>query len=115
MQKRFRRSWLWATVLLAVVVGAAYLRVPPRISQANFKRIEIGMTDEEVRSVLGEPYTTYPPRAGPHTTVWKQWCDDDDNAIFVMLIDGLVTNKGFRHTDLSFVELMKRRLRARWP
>jgi outer membrane protein assembly factor BamE (lipoprotein component of BamABCDE complex) len=58
MQKLSRRSWLLATVLLVVVVGAGYLLVAvqgTRISQASFDRLEVGWSAQQVRDLLGEP------------------------------------------------------------
>ena|SRR5438552_749069 len=53
---RRRILWLGAVLLLAVIVGAWFLVPRSRITQANFERIHKGMSEEEVRAILDEPY-----------------------------------------------------------
>jgi hypothetical protein len=53
---RRRILWLSAVLLLAVVVGVAWLLLPrSQITRANFDRIQEGMNWEEVWDMIGPP------------------------------------------------------------
>jgi hypothetical protein len=51
-----RTFWLSAATLLVAVVASAWVVMPrSRITQANFDRIQKGMTRAEVKRILGPP------------------------------------------------------------
>ena len=58
MRWLLKRWWFWAgALLLSVAIADGYFLFPPvgndRITQANFDRIQDGMTFEEVIGILG--------------------------------------------------------------
>src|SRR5437016_4370965 len=108
-------------VLVALVAG--YLLIPideGPISQAACDKIQLGMSEEQVQEMLG-------PRTISVTCVWDEdakagriteigWGDEDGNIISVNFgATNRVTAKGFRRTDLSFLELMTRHIARRMP
>ena len=50
---RLRTLWFSAALLLAVVAGAWLLVPRSRITQANYDRIQEGMSDADVNAILG--------------------------------------------------------------
>jgi hypothetical protein len=55
-----KKRWLLATTILASVLGLvvlvlAQLTPQPGVTQANFRRLAVGMTEAEVNEILGEP------------------------------------------------------------
>ena len=132
MRWLLKRWWFWAVagfVLVAVMAG--YLLIPfeeARISQAKCDRIQLGMNPEQVDGLLGgQPWTVVNSEwrtlfdAGQRapTYAWT-FIDEDDRTITVNFNDSRrVTAKHFSPSQLSFFELMKRRIerrvRALWP
>jgi hypothetical protein len=55
---RRRTLWLSAVLLLATVVGASLFVPRSRITQANLDRIHNGMTEQEIKAIVGEPGPT---------------------------------------------------------
>ena len=47
--------WLSAVVMVVIVIAMACLSGGRGISQANFERIQQGMSEDEVTAILGEP------------------------------------------------------------
>jgi SmpA / OmlA family len=73
------KSWI-ATGMLAFAVGLAMTVVllwppPPGVTYANFSRIEKGMTREQVRALLGEPFE-------PQKT-WDQFTNQNDDIVMI--------------------------------
>jgi hypothetical protein len=58
MRTLLKRWWFWAVaVLVAAGIGVGALFVyagQTKLTQANFDRIQIGMTEQEVHDILGE-------------------------------------------------------------
>jgi outer membrane protein assembly factor BamE (lipoprotein component of BamABCDE complex) len=59
MRRLLKRWYFWLTVLvllpaLCIAIGVIYSGQTP-INQANFDRIQEGMSDEEVSAILGDP------------------------------------------------------------
>jgi len=129
MRWLLRRWWFWAgTGFILVAILAGYLVIPVsegRISQANCDRIQLGMTFEEVKSLLGEHCLAWPG------TLWVPnvvtWYDDLDDYFYGNHIDVTfkagwhddVLRKEFHRTELPFHVRLKhrieRRIRALWP
>jgi hypothetical protein len=103
-----KRWWFWLGIcFFHVAIAAGYLLLPlnpPRISQANFDKIQLGWTSDQVTELLG--CCSYSFRAHVDTTCWGE----DDNWIEISFNEGLVIGKQFIPTDLSAFELMKRRI-----
>jgi hypothetical protein len=118
MRKLLRRSWLWGPLLLAAVVGAGYLVVPvgeKQISQATCDTIQIGWSEEKVDELLPSSranYFAFVPSVG-EIGLGRYWEDDDDNVIVLWYRHARVSEKEFRPTTLSFIELAKRRVERR--
>jgi len=54
------RKWPWRmalTICLIAAIGAAlyFLRPTDPVSEENFERIQIGMTEDDVEAILGRP------------------------------------------------------------
>jgi hypothetical protein len=47
--------WLIAALLLVVVVGAWLFAPRSRITQTNYDRIDLGMSDREIEAIIGKP------------------------------------------------------------
>jgi hypothetical protein len=117
----WKRWWLWTFLpFLAILFG--YLLLPvsgPRISQANFDKIELGWSSDQVRDLLGEDYSIQPT---PNFAIWLvfEWEDEDNNLIWVRFHRvRQVAETGFAPSSLSLFERSKRRIerrsRALWP
>jgi hypothetical protein len=77
---------------MAFVVGAWFFVPRSRITQANFDRIETGMTQEEVTAVLG------PPNLGLTLGSFRPvaaWADGPDVITVTMDEDGRVSDKEY--------------------
>jgi hypothetical protein len=68
-------SWLLALVLLVcgVVVGYRASRAVPGVTQANYDRVEHGMTADEVRALLGPETDSKDVTGSPPQCVWLRW------------------------------------------
>src|SRR5437870_4371827 len=97
MPRLLKRWYVWALLLLAIVI-AGMLLVPfrGRITQANFDRINYGMTEAEVRDILGEPDCIWPDFVKTH--IWgvrgrNRICVtfDANGAVAVKLFRGVTT------------------------
>jgi hypothetical protein len=120
-----KRKWLLLFgVFVVAVLVAGYFLIPVgegRISQANCNKIQEGWRQRDVQELLGGD-TCYEIRR--HSTGWcltgMSWRDEDDNIIRVGYDSaGHVNDKRYTPTDLSFPELVKRRIQRRlkavWP
>ena len=119
MRWLLKRWWFWAgTGFMLVAVCAGYLLIPEgRISEASCDKIQIGMTFEQVTSLLGNRYLST-------SETLASWSDDEDfdgniiNVFFDVERDEVIKKK-FRPTKLPFHERLKRRIarriRALWP
>src|SRR5438132_13324580 len=126
MRTMFKRRWLWATTLLAAVVGVGYLLVPvreSRITQANCDRIQLGWTCEQVNALLGESLGGV-NRGGSLLLLDEEgkgdidisflWADDDENAIEVLFRgEWRVASKRYTVSTLSLAERVRRRIERR--
>jgi hypothetical protein len=60
LSPRLKRGLLAVAVLTTGVLGAVWLLWPePPISPANFRRIELGMTQAEIEAIIGLPPGVY--------------------------------------------------------
>jgi hypothetical protein len=67
---RRRTLWLSALLLPIIVCGVWFVAQRGRITQANFDRIQMGMSLAEVCALLGEP-----GEDGDCASGWCSWCD----------------------------------------
>jgi hypothetical protein len=108
-----KRWWFWLGIcFFHVAIAAGYLLIPlnpPRISQANFDKIQLGWTSDQVTELLGY----YSFSGGFRAQVDANWWGDDDNQIEIWFNEGLVTGKQFVPTKLSAFEQLKRRIEKR--
>ena|SRR5438105_14791002 len=128
MRWLLKRWWVWGGAgFILVMLSAGYLLIPVeerKISQASCDKIQVGMTKTQVDWILGETHVGWIYAFG-HGAKGFFWSDDDGNEIRVQfserfgVMNGVVEGKEFRPTELSFIELMKRRIerriRALWP
>jgi hypothetical protein len=88
-----RTFWLSAALLLAVVVGVAWVLVPrSRITQKNFDRIQEGMSKAEVYAILGHiefNFVWHDISLGGERHAWKA----GPNAIVVFFDEDKVCKK----------------------
>jgi hypothetical protein len=105
-------------VLILATLVSGYLLIPiedGNISQASCDRIQIGMSRAKLHELLDKH-----ARRGTVRVTESCWGDEEGNEIIVNFdLEGRVTKKRFVPTQLSFIELMKRRIqlrvRALWP
>jgi hypothetical protein len=130
MRWLLKRWWFWAgTPFMLVAVCVGYLVIPVgegRISQATCDKLQLGMTHEEVKSLLGNRCLGVAVSIEPPCAVtWFVDKDDefpDGNVIIVTFKlgwDDTVTRKEFRPAKVPFHVLLKRRIERRirtlWP
>ncbi len=115
MRGMIRRWWFWTgIVFFHIAIAAGYVLIPltpPRISQANFDKIKVGWTSDQVTELLG--YHSF--SEGFQFRDYSTWLGDDGNSIEISfessVNDGtLVIDKRFIPTELSAFEQMKRRI-----
>jgi hypothetical protein len=112
-----RKRLLLFGVFVVAVLAAGWLLIPfeaPRISQANFDKIQQGWSLEQVEELLGKGFMDSSRISG-----YVTWFDDDGNSIWVLLFDARVQSKAFKSTDRTFFQRTKgrveRRLQTLWP
>lgn len=105
--RRGPTKWVWLVILLLVVVAATALILLPsdRITPSTCARINNGMTEDEVVSVLGRlpdhqyhpwdkfPFLQPPPEIAPE---WEKCWEGQSGDIFIQFdAKGLVCASGF--------------------
>src|SRR6266446_3410731 len=104
MRWLLKRWWFWGGMLFMLVATCAgYLLIPveePRISQANYDKIRLGMTKKQVEHLLGETRDASVLSMGGSESAGVYWSDDDGNEIGVSFKDKVdaVTDKYFSPT-----------------
>src|SRR5579864_2948089 len=91
MRLRRRVLWLSAALLLAVVVGVGLFVPRSRITRENCERIRKGMSEEDVRAILGDSYRRI-PGPGVYYAVQCEWYNGP-NCIVVVFEGGATTYK----------------------
>ena len=106
MQSQLTLPALWAVAILAFV-GCSRSAAPapnPKVTQGNFDKVEIGMSMDEVKAILGKPWKVE-QSDGPNEFVtldgvqvraiyeWKLGSDVDTKAIDLGFKDGKVAVK----------------------
>gem|GEM_PF-833627 len=113
MHGLFMRWWFWLGIcFFHLAIAAGYLFIPlnpPRISQANFDKIQLGWTSDQVTELLG--YHSFSDGFRAH--VDASWWGEEDSRIEISFNDDLVIDKKFIPSSLSAFEQMKRRI-ERW-
>ena len=113
MRGLIKRWWFWLGIcFFHVAIAAGYMLIPlnpPRISQANFDKIQLGWTWEQVTELLGYDWFS----VGFRAHVDASWWEDDDNQIEISFNEGVVIGKQFIPTKLSAFEQMIRRIEKR--
>ncbi len=88
----------WPLALLAWLLILGLSGCESRITQANFNRIEIGMSIEEVHAILGSPSESSSINiagiSGTNST-WSHF----DTTITVQFLNGAVASKQFEKPD----------------
>jgi hypothetical protein len=135
MRTLLKRWWFWAgAAFIFAALLAGYLLIPVKqseISQANCDKIQLRMSEAQVREILGQAKRTSAtfifdevvedtvPAVRPTGMVFG---DEDGNAIFLSFgarrrlefgTTNCVTEKRFVPTELSIFEIMKRRIERR--
>jgi len=113
MRRLLRCGWFWLSViLLTLLLVGGFLLVASRhttaITQANCDKIVVGMAEEEVEALLGEPPSG---AAGANAVMGAFWLDDEDNMITVEFWGGKVVKKGFSEGHLSTLERIQKMIR----
>jgi hypothetical protein len=109
MKRIFKRRWLFlALVSLVLVIGVyVWLLALPhfgRINQANFDKIQIGMTKEAVKDLLGPESFSAPSdlRASAECYVYgNSYGILPTPSIDIWFVEGLVALKGYSTRDLG--------------
>ena len=78
-----RLVWIGGTLLLLFVAGCAalvFIPVPARFTLADYERVKMGMTVEEVEATLGpqvpDEKSVLGNRSNDLPPCWKAWGDD---------------------------------------
>jgi hypothetical protein len=72
------------------LVAFARLLPHPGVSEANFERVEIGMTEAEVEAIFGQP--PLDPTKVPFRE-HRFWMGEDRARVIIQFQDGVVTRK----------------------
>src|SRR6266481_3365096 len=104
----------FATALLLVLVAMSYLMLAePSVSSATCDRIQLGMTLQEVTTMLGGPADhcsslTY----AELLAIFLEWEDLEGNVLIVEFDNGRVAKKQFMASQLVMKERIKRKFQA---
>jgi hypothetical protein len=96
-QRRYLISAAILTACVCIAVSVlALMPSGPGVTKANFDRVEVGMTFDEVEAILGTQVSAL--AGGEGVSVWWR---DDGAAVFVRFnfVDGKVRDKEFRASD----------------
>jgi len=104
-----RRRWLWLLLLLPVAVGAIvfFNWRKSELNLANYNRVRVGMTRQQVQDLLGPPgnHATKPdsPTLKPADPTAIADCWNTDNGAVVIYYDasGRVTGSGAAGIPMS--------------
>jgi hypothetical protein len=91
--KKITRFFLLAT--LAVVLVAC-----SRVNQDNFDRIQTGMTQAEVKAILGTPTETSSINIGGLSGTASRW-DGDNGSISVQFVNGEVQAMQYSRVQIN--------------
>jgi hypothetical protein len=89
-----RRFSLLGKLFVLALLAAALVACGSNISQANFEKVKVGMTMDEVKSVLGSPTNTSTMEMGGISGTTAIW-SDNKNTISVQFMNGKVKFKQF--------------------
>jgi hypothetical protein len=116
-----KRRYLISTAFLAACVGfaigiAAMMPSRPGVTKANFDRIQVGMSKEEVMAILGEDlgYDGYSiglgsPTARTHSKQCFDWIHYDNGPSISIEFDGnRAGQKVFRESTETFTDKLRR-------
>jgi hypothetical protein len=99
MQNTWTKKLTVATLCLGLIAGFA--ACSPRVSQANFDKIETDMTEEQVHAILGKPTDADAIGIGGFTGGASKWKASNGNVISVQFVNGKVKMKQFKQAGES--------------
>ena len=108
MPKRFR--CISAFVLMLAFVSLAVVAMwPPRpgVTWSNYQRIELGMTESDVETLLGGKANTHQCELGEAARVASWWPEDGLPLIHVSFVGGRVTKCEFHERDTMMTKLWR--------
>lgn len=112
-QKRFWPLWLALAGVPLVVLGS--ILIAERAAQARFHRINVGMSEDEVLSILGPPESA----PGPFVRLWSSPLDngiaailDDTGHVSRTHLGPMVRPSSFAFRARRFIASL---LDGRWP
>jgi hypothetical protein len=119
---RFKHRWRLLALLTAIVAGMFSIVFwlgaeldQRKTDEVGYQQIHDGMTAEEVRALLGQPYSSVgalPPLAGPK---WQHWLRDDYQIAVYYDEAGRVGQKKFtEHAGRTIWEKTVARVRRAW-
>ncbi|MBI5118769.1 hypothetical protein HZA56_20050 [Candidatus Poribacteria bacterium] len=91
--KRRPVDYLWRVVALGMV-ASVLVACRPKVNQESFEKINIGMTEMEVRKTLGPPTETSGIAIGGFSGASSTW-KSKDGAIAIQFLNGKVQAKEF--------------------
>lgn len=93
------RHYLPPALLLATLsLGACDSSGEANWSEADFDRIENGMSEEEVYAIMGEPSASS-DMAGDELNGRSAVWEDDSTRVTIQFVDGVVRVKQFTHSE----------------
>src|SRR5437588_8306670 len=132
MRRFLQCWWFWTgTGFILVVLVASRFLIPlgeGTISPANYDRIKLNMSEDQVYKLLGNARKVWESTTGDssHAVRWEtSWGDENGNEIVVTFgivgpgLEKRVTGKRFVPKELTFLERMNLRIELRiqalWP
>jgi SmpA / OmlA family len=108
---RRRRLWLLVPLLLAALLVGGYfvLTREDRVTQETAERIQVGITRQEVRNLLGSPDGTETAKGGDKAG----WLGREGIIVVVFDPNGLVAEKTFTNKPTTSLERMRLRIEHR--
>jgi hypothetical protein len=100
MRPLLKRWWFWLA-LFGVLLAFASLILPDPgqgpINRANFDRIKLGMTMDDVRKILGEEQAVAFGDTRKESITWHYWANHSEDVVYeVVTGNGKVKDKAYR-------------------
>ena len=107
--RRWRLGLLAALLLVGAVALGCALWPSPKVTEANFEKLQVGMTPQQVDDILGAENRGM--RADRMPLWWKVYQEDGgDVVIAVKLVEDRLADKGLQRVPQTLGDFLRGRL-----